>query len=424
MQSENFKAVAVLLAQAQAAQAAGLRAEAENLWAQIAVQAPGHPKLALRRAQQLIGAKDPRAALGLLNEAAARDSKDPEIPLYLALAYHQIGDFEAAIRAYDATLAIDPYHYLALLSKGAVLEKLGRTKQAAGVYRDALKVAPPDEHLSPSLRGPTEQARHVVEVHARALAAKIRSKTDALRAELADKNLERFEECVDIFAGLKPVFVQQPVLLNFPRLPAIPFFERAQFAWLERLEAATDTIRDELIAVIDEHQEGFRPYVAYPPHVPHRMLGLNHSKAWSALDFWRDGKRNEETCRRCPRTFELLQTLPLINQPGFGPNAMFSVLEAHTRIPPHTGSANTRSVVHLPLILPEKCWFRVGNDVREWKMSKAWVFDDTIEHEAANDSDEVRVILIFDVWNPMLSEAERRLVLALLSAYGEYLSTP
>ena len=38
------------------------------------------------------------------------------------------------------------------------------------------------------------------------------------------------------------------------------------------------------------------------------------------------------------------------------------------------------------------------------------MFDDTIEHEAWNDSVETRVILIFDVWNPFLSEAERELV--------------
>ena len=37
-------------------------------------------------------------------------------------------------------------------------------------------------------------------------------------------------------------------------------------------------------------------------------------------------------------------------------------------------------------------------------------FDDTIEHEAWNDSDQLRVVLILDLWPPALSEAERRAV--------------
>ena len=89
---------------------------------------------------------------------------------------------------------------------------------------------------------------------------------------------------------------------------------------------------------------------------------------------------------------------------------MFSVLQPATRIPPHTGVSNTRLVVHLPLIIPPNCGFRVGNETREWRPGTAWVFDDTIEHEAWNDSDRPRTILIFDIWSPFLSAAERELV--------------
>ena len=35
------------------------------------------------------------------------------------------------------------------------------------------------------------------------------------------------------------------------------------------------------------------------------------------------------------------------------------------------------------------------------------VFDDTFDHEAWNGSDERRIVLIFDVWNPQLSLPER-----------------
>ena len=109
---------------------------------------------------------------------------------------------------------------------------------------------------------------------------------------------------------------------------------------------------------------------------------------------------------------------PLCAQPGFcaPPPVMFSALAARTSIPPHTGSTNARAIVHLPLILPGPAGFRVGNEVRAWRMGEAWVFDDTIEHEAWNDADETRVLLIFDVWNPLLSPTERELLNATLAA--------
>ena len=61
---------------------------------------------------------------------------------------------------------------------------------------------------------------------------------------------------------------------------------------------------------------------------------------------------------------------------------------------------NTRLTCHLPLIVPPGCGFRVGNEVREWVEGKLLVFDDTIEHEAWNDSGEDRVVLIFDIGGP------------------------
>jgi aspartyl/asparaginyl beta-hydroxylase (cupin superfamily) len=112
----------------------------------------------------------------------------------------------------------------------------------------------------------------------------------------------------------------------------------------------------------------------------------------------------------------LLRSLPLLDVDSFGPTAMFSSLAAKTRIPPHTGSTNVRAIIHLPLILPGPAWFRVGNDRREWRMGEAWAFDDTIEHEAMNESPETRVILICDTWNPYLTEPERALVGAMLQA--------
>jgi aspartyl/asparaginyl beta-hydroxylase (cupin superfamily) len=99
---------------------------------------------------------------------------------------------------------------------------------------------------------------------------------------------------------------------------------------------------------------------------------------------------------------------------------MFSVLAPKTRIPPHHGETNARLVAHLPLVVPPGCWFRVGYDYREWKEGETLIFDDTIEHEAANDSDQIRVVMIFDIWNPFLSVEERALVQRLAQVEQEF----
>jgi aspartyl/asparaginyl beta-hydroxylase (cupin superfamily) len=74
----------------------------------------------------------------------------------------------------------------------------------------------------------------------------------------------------------------------------------------------------------------------------------------------------------------------------------------------------------LPLVVPPGCGFRVGAEQREWVPGKALVFDDTFEHEAWNDSDTPRAVLIIDIWSPFLSVAERELVTEVTAGVGEY----
>ncbi len=72
-------------------------------------------------------------------------------------------------------------------------------------------------------------------------------------------------------------------------------------------------------------------------------------------------------------------------------------------------------------MIPGPAGFRVGNETREWRVGEAWAFDDTIEHEAWNDADETRAIMIFDIWNPLLSEGEKDLVRSLLLKHRDWL---
>jgi aspartyl/asparaginyl beta-hydroxylase (cupin superfamily) len=150
---------------------------------------------------------------------------------------------------------------------------------------------------------------------------------------------------------------------------------------------------------------------------------LNHSLKWSTLQLMRSGKPVQANLDRCPETAKALAALPLADIDGLCPNVMFSALAPKSRIPPHNGETNARVVAHLPLIVPEGCNYRVGFEWRQWHVGETLIFDDTIEHEAINDSDELRVVLIFDLWNPLLAPAERELVRKLTAAARSFAST-
>jgi aspartyl/asparaginyl beta-hydroxylase (cupin superfamily) len=410
-----------LVARAESAERAGRREEAFASWSELVAAYPDHPRALFLRGRRRMDEGDAAGALALFTQSQALDTSLPEAPFFAAVCHRHLRNPGAALDSVERALALDPYYFMALLSKGAILEDLGKHRLAARAYRDAIKIAPPEHSMPADARGALQRAREQVASNARALADHLRQTTAGRRTGYAGERLERFDEGLDILAGVKARQQQDPTMLYYPRLPAIPFYDRDHFEWLPRLEAATALIQQELEVALQDGRSALKPYIQYPPGAPvNQWAKLNHSPAWSSYFLWRDGEKQHANCARCPQTTALLDSLPLAQMPGYAPTAMFSVLSPHTHIPPHTGSANTRLIVHLPLVLPPDCAFRVGNEPRAWEMGHAWVFDDTIEHEAWNNSDETRVILIFDVWNPLLSEPERSLVTEMLGALRAY----
>lgn len=359
-------------------------------------------------------------ARGFLERAVRLAPSDVGLWMNLAACCRGVGDLTAALAAADNALSVDPRCFVALLMKASLLERMGAPHEAGAAYEIALTQAPPLEELPPQLRAATQRAR---EVHARYEAALRRALKDSL-GDLRAKGgpaARRLDAFVDHLAGNRRVYHQEPVQFHYPGLPEIEFLDREDFPWIEAFEAATPAILEELLGVLREDEAGLEPYVNYPPNVPlDQWAELNRSPRWSGYHLLLGGVRVEDHCRRCPRTMDAIAMLPQPHVAGRSPAAMFSVLQPRTRIPPHHGIANTRLVLHLPLIMPEGCGFRVGNETRSWKVGEAWVFDDTIEHEAWNDSDQARTILICDLWNPRLSEEERAMIARVMAAMDDF----
>jgi hypothetical protein len=351
--------------------------------------------------------------------AATRTDPDSAILWYnLANAHAISGDPAAQLAALDEALARDPFMPHALLAKGRLLEAEGQAREALETYQRLIAAVPPDAQHGPGFNAGLAHARRVVKEANDTLLARIDAALGPQLASADPDEASRFRLAVDVALGRRRVYQPQPLVLHYPWLPPIQYFPRAHFPWLAELEAATPIIRAELEGLLaDGNNAGFAPYVAYPKGMPVNQWGaLNHNDAWGARFFTQHGRPDAETRARCPQTAALLDRLPLFDLEGRGPVSFFSLLKPHTHIPPHTGATNIRTIIHLPLIVPEGCWFRVGNETRPWVEGQAFAFDDTIEHEAMNPTDRLRAVLIIDTWNPHLSETERGLLRTYMAA--------
>lgn len=349
------------------------------------------------RGNEALRRGDARAAREAFEKAAVLDPGQPALLFNLAAACRGGGDNHAALAALDGALALDPYFVQAMFQKGVILGDIGEHKAAARVFRDFLDTVPPEVSADPRFGGPLTHAREVVAADDAALASAIGGQDE--------RPSRRIAAAIANLTGAAPIYRAEPTFLTVPELAAIPFFERDATPWLTTLEDGWQGLRDEALALIED--PGFVPYVANPPGTPlNQWRDLDHNRDWGALFLWKHGVRDDANHARLPATSALLGAMPLLDIPRRGPNAFFSRLAPRTRIPAHHGVTNARMTVHLPLIVPAGCGFRVGPETREWREGEAWVFDDTIEHEAWNDSDEPRVILIFDIWNPLLGTAE------------------
>ncbi|QMW23619.1 aspartyl/asparaginyl beta-hydroxylase domain-containing protein [Sandaracinobacteroides saxicola] len=409
--SDQGARIARFLADAERLAAAGQHADAHAVLERVLALDPDNPRalntLALRA---LNVGRDPARARAMLERAVARDPGAAALRLNLADACRAGGDRAAELAALEGALALDPYLVPALIRKAQALEATGGP--AVPVWKAVLATTPPGPERPPALAAVLAHAARQVAADGEATWARIAPALAAARtAETA-----RVDHAVEHLLGRKRIYLNAPTGLHVPKLPADEFFAESHFPWLAGLEAAAAGIRAEGAALLAEGG-GFAPYVAYAPGTPvNQWAELNHSPRWGAQFLWRDGVANAALQARCPATVAALAAIPRLDIPGRGPTAFFSLLAPKTRIPPHTGVTNARAIVHLALVVPEGCRYRVGSEERRWVEGRAFVFDDSIEHEAVNDSDETRLVLIFDVWNPWLGAAERDMLRALFPA--------
>lgn len=224
--------------------------------------------------------------------------------------------------------------------------------------------------------------------------------------------LERVVQCLQTLSiSEQPQHLDvlhQPNLLYFPGLASKPWHETDGLEWVSRIETSYTIIKNEILRLL---HEGVNFYPYEDPYT--RELGW---RGWNNYSLYKKGKEQKENCLRCPQTMKLLNSTP------HGPRqAMFARLDPGTHLTPHTGGVNVVLTCHLGLLIPEGCAIRVGNETRFWQAGKCLLFDDSFIHEAWNKGKEQRIVLVWDIWHPDLTEVEIESLSYLFPVFEQYL---
>ncbi|MEX2479237.1 MAG: aspartyl/asparaginyl beta-hydroxylase domain-containing protein [Gammaproteobacteria bacterium] len=176
-------------------------------------------------------------------------------------------------------------------------------------------------------------------------------------------------------------------------IPTTPFLPNSTFDWVPRLEAAWPGIRAEFDQVWT-HPEDIPAFHQISPD----QARISKGDQWKTYALFIFGQPVEPNCSACPQTAAALAALPGLL------NAWFSILSPGYHIPAHRGPTRALVRCHLGLRVPaarERCWIRVDKEIYHWREGACVLFDDTYEHEVANDTTEHRAVLFIDIDRPM-----------------------
>lgn len=370
------------------------------------------------KAFELLAADRPAEALALFSAMPAQGPAAAVRLIGSALAARKLGQTDLLASSLQSLLAQDPGSLWGNLLQGEFLATRGDRIAALSFLMNAVRIAEQHGALPAELANEVAKAKGYCSEFSALLESRIRGAVGT-DGDSNTHDLTLFRQSLDILFGRRQIYLQSPRYYYYPGLPQRQFFPVESFDWVPLLEAQCTNIRNEAMNLLQDATT-FQPYLQSDPSRPRKLQdGMMDNPDWSACYLIRNGEVVEEVAARCPATMAAIRTLPLCDLPRRSPSVLFSLLKPGAHIPAHCGLANIRLIGHLPVVTPRNCHFRVGNEVREWTQGKVWLFDDSIEHEAWNRSNEPRIILLFEVWRPELSIAEQRAIQALFAGLDE-----
>lgn len=234
--------------------------------------------------------------------------------------------------------------------------------------------------------------------------------------------MPRASAALEHFVGLKRYSLtddlQKPSFLFYPGLPARPFYKVEE---VSGLEALVKDISNQLVGL---NRIGSGSKVSYADHigsVPNSSDWQKLKTDWQSQHFISGGEA-KALMKSMPLAFQCAFKNPLIPDcPPFSPEVFISSLEPDTYIPPHYGISNVKLTVHIPIEVTSKAWLKAGSEVFCWRDGdSSMVFDDSFLHSAKNEDEQVRSVLIFDIWHPDLSVEEQAFIQRFMKVHSHW----
>ncbi len=172
----------------------------------------------------------------------------------------------------------------------------------------------------------------------------------------------------------KPLHIDKQ--LNFPESSLL------ESNWKE-IYAELEQFRNENKALPKFHQVDKSNY----------KISFDNGPAWRTIVLKAYDGYFAHNCKQFPKTVALLKDIDCIS------TAMFSILEPHVHIPPHTGKLSGLWRYHLALSVPTspECFIIIHEEKYNWKQGEGILFNDTYLHSVANNTEEYRIVLFLDI---------------------------
>jgi len=365
---------------------------------------------------------DSDRALSMLREYVGENKSEAKAWFRLATAEEQLGNSQQAELAYLQCLHADPENVLTCLYLGYLYQNHNELQKAVTLYSLASELAPrlftlkSNNAVAPETRQRAAVAdatlrRHFSDLHREVVgsASEVETVYEGIWPQTHDS---KFSYALD---------AQKPHLFYLPSLSKASVENTAAYIWCQHIENEFAQIKHEFEKALPDIIAMGRPYISKVMTFDKSFENLVGSLNWTALDLYINGVENGPLTKYFTETLKILATAPLYNLEDTPYEIFFSLLKPGQHIPPHYGQSNHSHTVHLPISIPKGCRLRVDKTWYHWQEGKLIIFDDSFDHEAINESDELRVVLIFSVWHSGLSELERDAIKRSFNARSSWL---
>ncbi len=192
-----------------------------------------------------------------------------------------------------------------------------------------------------------------------------------------------------------------------------PVLNMDQFSELAKISENWQVIRDEALAL---HREDVLNETSSEKSLGRFDVGFRTFKKYGWRKFYLTwyGVTLRSANSLCPRTTEIVSSIPCIN------GAMFAYLPPHSQLTRHLDPLAVSLRLHFGLATPndDRCYINVDGSTVSWRDGKGFIFDETYLHFVRNDTDQGRLILMCDVERPVWGVGKIFLAIYKLIAKG------